>query len=88
MPRIVLTPQCGRYRTMVKGKDERTAAFASFGSNVTDYVAMDGSNQVAITADVNDLEGAQAMLASPSPEASAQAESHGVLPPISAYIER
>jgi hypothetical protein len=88
MPRIVLTHSVVDIEQWLKGKDERAAAFASFGSNVTDYVAMHGSNQVAITADVNDLEGAQAMLASPPPEAAVQAESHGVLPPISAYIER
>ncbi len=88
MPRIVLAHSVVDVERWLKGKDERVAAFASFGSNVTDYVAMDGSNQVAISADVSDLESAQAMLATPPPEAAAQAESHGVLPPISAYIER
>ncbi len=88
MPRIVLTHSVVDVERWLKGKDERAAAIASFGSDVTDYVAMDGSNQVAITAVVNDLEGAQAMLASPPPEAAAQAEGHGVIPPITAYIER
>jgi hypothetical protein len=47
---------------------------------VTDHVAADGSDDVAITVDVRDMESAQAMLASPSPEAAASMESHGVLP--------
>jgi len=70
------------------GKAERAAAFGAFGTNVTDYVAADGSNNIAITADVHDLAGAQAMLASPSPDVAAGMESHGVLPPVAAYIEK
>jgi hypothetical protein len=34
------------------------------------------------------MAGAQAMLASPSSEAAAQMESHGVLPPVTTYIEK
>jgi hypothetical protein len=55
---------------------------------VTDHVAADGSNNVAITADIQDLAGAQAMMATPSPEVAAQMESHGVLPPVTTYIEK
>jgi hypothetical protein len=55
---------------------------------VTDYVAADGSNNVAITADIQDMAGLQALMASPPPWAAAQEESHGVLPPQTAYIEK
>jgi hypothetical protein len=55
---------------------------------VTDHVAADGSNNVAITADIQDMAGLQALMASPTPEAAAQEESHGVLPPMTAYIEK
>jgi hypothetical protein len=44
------------------------------GSNVTDYVAYDGSNNIEITADVQDLDTLQAMLASPPPEMAAAME--------------
>jgi hypothetical protein len=88
MPKIVLTHSVVDVERWLKGKGERADAFASFGSDVTDHVALVGSNQVAVTAEVTDLEAAQAMLASPPPEVSAQAESHGVIPPIFAYIER
>ena len=40
------------------------------------------------TADIHDMEGVQAMLDSPPAEVAAQMESHGVLPPIAAYIEK
>jgi hypothetical protein len=49
---------------------------------VTDYVAQDGSNNIAITADVDDLDTLQAMLASPSPQVAARMEEHGVIPPL------
>jgi hypothetical protein len=67
---------------------ERAAAIGPFATNVTDHVAADGSNNVAITADIHDMAGAQAMMTSPSPEAAAQAESHGVLQPMTVYIEK
>jgi hypothetical protein len=72
----------------LEGKAERAAAIESgSGSNVIDYVAADGSNNIAITADVADLEAMNAMLASPSPEDAALMEQHGVVPPLTAYIE-
>ena len=88
MPRMVLTHAVVDIERWLQGKEERAAAFEGFGSDVRDHVAVDGSNQVAVTATVDDLEGVQALLASPPPEIAAQMESHGVLPPITAYIER
>ena len=54
---------------------------------MTDYVASDGSNNIAITADVADLGALQGMLASPPPDILAAMEAHGVVQPISAYVE-
>jgi len=71
-----------------QGKAERAAAIESgTGSNVTDYVAHDGSSNIAVTADVSDLATLQGMLASPSPDVLAAMEAHGVIQPISAYVE-
>jgi len=70
-----------RIEGWLHGKAERAATIGSFGTNVTDYVAADGSNNVAIIADIRDMAGAPAIMASPSPETAAQMESHGVLPP-------
>ena len=72
----------------LKGKGERAAVISAYATDVTDYVAMDGSNTIAVTADVHDLAGAQAMMASPSPNEAAAMERHGVIPPLTAYVEK
>ncbi len=87
MPRIVLTHAVVDTDRWLKGKEERAAALESAsGSNVTDYVAQDGSGNIAITADVSDVGGFQQMLASPPPEVAARMEEHGVVPPITIYV--
>jgi hypothetical protein len=88
MPRMVLTHAVVDVERWLKGKAERAAAIESgSGSNVTDYVAQDGSNNIAVTADVGDVDAIQAMLASPPPEVLAKMEEHGVVPPFTAYFE-
>jgi hypothetical protein len=49
--------------------------------------AEDGSNTLAISADVGDPAAIRAMLSSPPPDVLALVEKHGVVPPITAYIE-
>ena len=88
MPRVVVTHAVEDVQRWLKGKATRAAAIASgSGSNVTDYVAQDGSNNIAISADVSDLAAMGAMLASPSPEVAAAMQEHGVIPPFTVYIE-
>jgi hypothetical protein len=88
MPRVVITHAVEDIDRWLQGKAERAAAIESgTGSNVTDYVSQDGSNNVAITADVSDPATMQGMLASPSPEVLAAMQAHGVIQPISAYVE-
>jgi hypothetical protein len=72
----------------LKGKEERAAAFADYATDVRDYVSIDGSNEIAISADVHDMEGAQAMLAAPPADVVEKMESHGVVQPITIYVER
>lgn len=87
MPRVVITHAVVDIERWLKGKAGRAAAIESgSGTNVTDYVAHDGSNNIAVTADVQDLDALQAMLASPPPEVVATMEEHGVIPPITAYV--
>lgn len=88
MPRVVITHDVADIDRWLKGKAERAAAIGSAGTNVTDYVAADGSNHVAITADITDLDALQAMLESPPADLAALMESHGVLPPITTFMER
>lgn len=59
MPKMVITHPVVDIERWLKGKAERAAAIGPFATNVTDHVAADGSNNVAITADIHDMAGAQ-----------------------------
>ena len=88
MPRVVVTHAVEDVQRWLNGKAARAEAIESgSGSNVIDYVAQDGSNSIAITADVSDLAAMGAMLASPSAEVAAAMQAHGVIPPLTVYIE-
>jgi hypothetical protein len=88
MPKVVITHAVQDIDRWLAGKAERAAAIESgSGSNVADYVAADGSTNVAITADVSDVDAMQAMLATPAPDVAAAMESHGVIQPITAYVQ-
>ena len=89
MPKLVITHAVEDIDRWLQGKEGRAAAIESgTGSNVTDYVAADGSNNIAVTADVTDVAAIQSMLSSPSPEVLATMQDHGVVPPITAYIQK
>jgi len=85
---MVLTHAVVDIERWLEGKAERAAAIESgSGSNVQDYVAADGSTNIAVTADIADVDAITTMLATPPPEVLARMEAHGVVPPITAYIE-
>jgi hypothetical protein len=85
---MVLTHAVVDIERWLEGKADRAAAIESgSGSNVRDYVAADGSTNIAVTADIADVDSITAMLASPPPEVLERMEAHGVVPPITAYIE-
>jgi hypothetical protein len=88
MPKVVIMHKVVDVERWLKGKAERAGVVGEFATNVTDHVAADGSNNIAITADVHDLAGAQAMMSTPSPETAAAMERHGVIPPLAVYIEK
>ena len=88
MPKVVITHAVEDIDRWLQGRAERAAAIESgTGSNVTDYTAADRSKNVAVTADVADLAAIQGMLASPPPEVLARMQAHGVVQPITAYVE-
>jgi hypothetical protein len=88
MPKVVITHSVQDIDRWLQGKAERAAAIESgTGSNVTDYVAQDGSNNIAVTADVADPEAMKSMLAAPSAEVVERMEAHGVVQPLTVYIE-
>lgn len=69
-------------------KDERASAIATVGgTNVVDHVAQDGAS-VAVSADVADMDGMIAALSSPPPEMLEIMQRHGVIPPLTIYVER
>ena len=89
VPKIVITHNVGDVETWLTFKSERAKAIGGMGgSNVVDHVAHDGSNTVAITADMDDVEGAMAAMASPPAELAAAMQRHGVLPSLTVYVER
>jgi len=88
LPKVVMTHAVRDIDRWLQGKAERDAAIQEgTGSNVTDYVAQDGSNNIAITADLADPAAMAAMLASPPADMVATMEAHGVVLPIAVYIE-
>jgi hypothetical protein len=89
MPKIVITHSVVDVDNWLKYKSERADAIAVMGgANALDHVAHDGSNAVAITADVDDIAVVMAALASPPAELAAAMERHGVLQPMVVYVEK
>ena len=89
MPRMIITHNVVDVDSWLSFKGERADAISTMGgSQVVDHVAEDGSNAVAIAANVDDVTTVLAGLASPSPELHSAMERHGVLPPVTVYIER
>ena len=86
MPRIVITHAVQDVDRWLKGKDERAAALPG-ATDVADLVAMDGSNHAAVAFDFDDLDALKTLLTAVPPEMAAQAESHGVIMPMTVYVE-
>lgn len=86
MPRIVITHAIEDVDRWLRGKAERAAALPG-ATNVTDLVALDGSKQASVSFDIDDVEALTSMLSSLPPEVAAQAQSHGVIMPMTVYVE-
>ena len=89
MAKMVVTHSVADVDNWLKGKAERAETITAMGcTNVVDYVAEDGSKAIAVTADVHDLPAVMAAMSSPSAEVAGAMERHGVLPPLTIYIEK
>ena len=88
MPKMVITHAVVDIDRWLQGKAERVEIISKYATTVTDHVAAEGSNNVAITADIHDMAGLQALMDSPSPEDAAAEERHGVIQPMTVYIEK
>jgi hypothetical protein len=86
VPRIVITHAVQDVDRWLKGKAERAAELPG-ATDVTDLVAMGGSSHVAVTFGIDDLDAFKAVLSSVPPEMAARAESHGVIMPMTVYVE-
>jgi hypothetical protein len=88
MPKVVITHAVQDIDRWLQGKAERAAAIESAGGrDVTDYVAQDGSKNAAVTADAAEVGPLKSMAAAPPPEVAALMEKHGVIQPVTIYIE-
>lgn len=88
MPRVLITHDVVDIERWLKGKEERSAALSAVGADVTDFVATDASNRVAVSATIHDTAALQALLDAPPAEVVAQMEAHGVVPPLTVYVEK
>jgi hypothetical protein len=85
--RVVITHAVQDVDRWLKGKAERAAALPS-ATDVTDLVAMDGSNHAAVAFDIDNLDALKGVLSPVPPEMAAQAESHGVIvSTMTAYVQ-
>jgi muconolactone delta-isomerase len=84
--RIVITHAVQDVDRWRKGKAERAAALPG-ATDLTDLVAIDGSSNAAVAFDIDDLDALKEVLSSIPPEMAAQAESHGVIMPMTIYVE-
>jgi hypothetical protein len=89
MARMVVTHGVVDVEKWLRLKAERAGAIAALGGkNPVDLAAQDGSKAVAIVTDVDDPDAMVAALSSPPAEVAATMEKHGVVQPMTIYIER
>ena len=85
MPKIVATHEVEDVKHWASKGDERVEIIGPFATEIVSYVAADGSNKVAVSANVHDMEGLMAFMQ--TPEAAAAMESHGVMQPVVFHLE-
>ena len=85
MPRVIATHAVKDVKHWASKGDERVEDLAPFATDVVSYVAADGSNQVAVSANIHDMEGL--MVYMQSPKTAETMEAHGVIQPVIMHIE-
>ena len=87
MQTVVITHAVQDVKRWLDGGAERASALPG-ATNVTDLVAMDGSNRAAVAFDIDDVDALKEMLSALAPDMAAQAESHGVvMSTMAVYVE-
>jgi hypothetical protein len=80
MAEIIVTAAVNDVEEWLKFKAEMVPAMSAVASDGASYIAMDGSNQVASTWDIPDMDAFQAAQGSFSSELAAAAERAGMIP--------
>ena len=80
MPQIIVTAAVNDVEEWLKFKTDMVPAMSAVASDGASYVAMDGSNQVASTWDVPDMDAFRAAPGSFAPELAAVAKRAGMIP--------
>jgi len=80
MAQVIVTAAGNDVEEWLKFKAEMVPAMSAVASDGSSYVAMDGSNRVASTWDVPDLEAFQAAQRSFAPELAEAAKRSGMIP--------
>ncbi len=88
MPKIVVTAAVKDVEAWLQFKPQLIAHLSAVASDGSSYVTTDGSNRVATTWDVPDLDAFQAAQTAASPEMAAAMERSGMIPPMTIYIKR
>ena len=84
MPKVVFTHPVTDVALWMSKHSERVELFSDWGTNVIGYAIADGSNMVALTIDVHDMDAMEASMA--TPEIDKAKEAHGVMEPIVMYV--
>lgn len=85
MPKVIFTHPVKDVALWVSRHAERVALFSGWGSNLVDHVCADGSNTVALSIDVHDMDAMKSALE--GAEIAAAKQAHGVLEPVSMFVE-
>ena len=80
MPQIIVTAAVNDVEEWLKFKLDMVPSMSAVASDGASYVAIDGSNQVASTWDVPDMDAFRAAQSSFSPELAVAAERAGMIP--------
>jgi hypothetical protein len=88
MARIVVTAEVKDVEAWLRFKPDLIAQMSAVASDGTSYVTTDGSNRVATTWDVPDLQAFQAAQSATSPELAEAMERYGMIPPVTIYVEK
>jgi hypothetical protein len=88
MPKIVVTAAVKDVEAWLSFKPQLIAQLSAVATDGASYVAADGSNRVASTWDVPDMDAFQAAQTAASAEMAEAMERYGMIPPTTIYIEK